>query len=255
MGTGTSHGVPMVLHPEGQGCDLSNPKNWRTRSSIHVTMGRTRIQVDAAPEFRLQCIQNNIQGIDLFLLTHDHADHILGMDDLRRFCFLDGDNAISVYSAPEFLKRVKEIYPYAITEKPEIRGYPAFRLIEIPEKLELEDGNIYFTRLPHGSIEVIGLVFEEAGTGAKFVYYTDCKEVGSEQRELAKGADVVVLDGLRYEEHRSHMSIQEAIEVGQDIDAGQTYFTHMTYQIDYDVDSAKLPPKMAFAYDGLKLTI
>ena len=96
MGTGTSQGVPMIAH-DPEKLDLQNPKNWRSRSSIHVVMDGCHIQVDAAQEFRLQCIQNNIQQIDYFVLTHGHADHILGMDDLRRFC--DGENMPRKYAA------------------------------------------------------------------------------------------------------------------------------------------------------------
>lgn len=251
MGTGTSHGVPMIMHPEGKGCNLDNPKNWRTRSSIHVIIGDEHIQVDAAPELRLQCHYNKISAVDKFILTHDHADHIFGMDDLRRFCHHHENNAIDVYSAPEFLKRVEEIYPYAITDEPEVPGYPVFCLHEIPQKLELKDGSITFTRLPHGSIEVIGLIFEEYSSQRKFTYYTDCKEVGEEQTELARGSDVVVLDALRFEEHRSHMNVEEALQAAMRIQAPQTYFTHMTYQVDYDTHNKDLPENVDFAYDGL----
>ena len=117
LGTGTSQGVPMIAHPKG-GCDLNNPLNWRTRTSIHVEMGGHHIQVDAAPEFRMQCIQNEVTQIDTFILTHSHADHILGMDDLRRFCDLNGGTALPVYSSAEGLQRIREIFPYAILDKP-----------------------------------------------------------------------------------------------------------------------------------------
>ena len=120
MGTGTSQGVPMIAH-DPEKLDLQNPKNWRSRSSIHVVMDGCHIQVDAAQEFRLQCIQNNIQQIDYFVLTHGQADHILGMDDLRRFCDLLGGKSIPIYSSEIGLKRVREIFPYAIREKPEFR--------------------------------------------------------------------------------------------------------------------------------------
>ena len=122
LGTGTSQGVPMIAQPQGEGCDLDNSKNWRTRTSIHVEMGGHHIQVDAAPEFRMQCIQNGLDRIDTFILTHGHADHILGMDDLRRFCDLNGGHALPVYSSEEGLQRIRQIYPYAILEKPLVRG-------------------------------------------------------------------------------------------------------------------------------------
>ena len=106
----------MIAHPK-DGCDLDNPKNWRTRCSIHVEMGGQYLQVDASPEFRLQCVNNGITEVDTFILTHPHADHILGMDDLRRFCDLKGGVALPVYSSPAGLARIKEIFPYAIMDK------------------------------------------------------------------------------------------------------------------------------------------
>ena len=188
LGTGTSQGVPMIAQPKGEGCDLDNPKNWRTRTSIHVEMGGHHIQVDAAPEFRMQCIQHGLDQIDSFILTHGHADHILGMDDLRRFCDLNGGNALPVYSSAEGLERVRQIFPYAILDKPLVRGYPAFQLEPMPKTLELPGGTVESVLLPHGKIQVLGLVFTEAETGKQFTYYTDCNEVGEEARLIAEGS-------------------------------------------------------------------
>ena len=239
----------MIAHPEG-GCDLSNPKNWRTRTSVHVEMGGHHIQVDATPEFRLQCIQNKITQVDTFILTHSHADHIVGMDDLRRFCDLNG-TALTVYSSENGLQRIREIFPYAIRDKPLATGYAAFKLIKMPSVLELPGGKIESVYLPHGSIEVLGLVFTEKGTGKKFVYYTDCKEVGQEAVALSKGADVVVLDGLRPSVHPTHMSIAEAIETAIEIGAPRSFLTHMTYMVDYESTGTELPEGIHLAYDGL----
>ena len=252
LGTGTSQGVPMIAHPEG-GCDLNNPKNWRTRTSIHVEMGGHHIQVDAGPEFRLQCIQNEITQIDTFILTHSHADHILGMDDLRRFCDLKGGVALTVYSSEDGLQRIREIFPYTIRDKPLANGYAAFKLEEIPPVLELPGGRVESVYLPHGAIEVLGLVFTETGTGKKFVYYTDCKEVVEEAYVLAKGADVVVLDGLRPNLHPTHMSINEAIDAAIRIGAPSSFLTHMTYMVDHETTEAELPDSIRLAYDGLRI--
>ena len=166
LGTGTSQGVPMIAQPESD-CDFDNPKNWRTRTSIHVEMGGHHIQVDAAPEFRMQCINNGIGQIDTFILTHGHADHVLGMDDLRRFCYLNGGTALPVYSSEEGLARVEAIFPYAMSDKPITKGYPAFETRLMPKELELPGGTVESVMLPHGKIEVLGLVFTEAETGKK----------------------------------------------------------------------------------------
>ena len=244
----------MIAHPEG-GCDLGNPKNWRTRTSIHVEMGGHHIQVDAAPEFRMQCIQNQVSRIDTFILTHPHADHILGMDDLRRFCDLNGGIALPVYSSEEGLQRIREIFPYAIINQPIVRGYPAFKLESMPEALELPGGTVQSVYLPHGPTRVLGLVFTEMNTGKKLVYYTDCKEVTKEARELAKGADVVVLDGLRFHVHPSHMTIDEAKDAAVAIGAQRSFITHMTYRVDQETTEANLPENIRLAYDGLRLQL
>ncbi|NQY31978.1 MAG: MBL fold metallo-hydrolase [Coraliomargarita sp.] len=252
LGTGTSQGVPMIAHPEG-GCDLNNPKNWRTRTSIHVVMGGHHIQVDAAPEFRMQCINCGIAEVDTFILTHPHADHIQGMDDLRRFCDLKGEAALPVYSTEMGLQRVREIYPYAILDKPVVRGYPAFQLHQMPQQLELPGGLVESVYLPHGSIEVLGLVFTEAETGKQLTYFTDCKEVGEEARLIAEGSDVVILDGLRPEPHPSHMTVGEAAQTAQEMGAPLSFLTHMTYMVDHDETEASLPSSVRLAYDGLRV--
>lgn len=253
LGTGTSQGVPMIAHNADHGCDLEDKRNWRTRTSAHVKMGGQALQIDAAPEFRLQCIENKIDWIDHFFLTHGHADHIMGMDDLRRFIDLRDGVALPVYSTDEGLQRVALIYPYAMRPKPEFKGYPAFDPCPMPKLLEIEGGTVAYTPLPHGRIDVMGLIFTEAGTGKKLAYYTDCKRLTPEAFDLAKGADVVVLDALRPMPHPTHMTLHEAIETATKLEAGQTFFTHMTYMIDHQRDSDKLPPNMAFAHDGLSI--
>jgi phosphoribosyl 1,2-cyclic phosphate phosphodiesterase len=252
MGTGTSQGVPMIAHPEG-GCDLDNPKNWRTRTSIHVVMDGHHIQVDAAPEFRMQCIQCGIEAVDSFILTHHHADHILGMDDLRRFCDLKGGVALPVYSNRGGLERVRTIFPYAIMDKPKVRGYPAFDLQHMPVVLDLPGGRVESIALPHGPIDVLGLVFTEASSGKKLVYYTDCKRVDADARALAEGADVVVLDGLRPNSHPSHMTVEEATQTAVEMGSPLSYLTHMTYMVDHESTEADLPENVHLAFDGLRL--
>jgi len=254
LGTGTSQGVPMIACGCAV-CTSTDPRNRRGRPCIHVVMGGLHIQVDAGPEFREQCVRNRIPQVDLFLLTHGHADHVLGMDDLRRFCDLRGFEGIPVYSSHHALERVRQVYSYAIGARPAFRGYPAFMLHEMPPVLDLEVGTVRSTLLPHGSIKVLGLVFEEKESGKKFTYYTDCKEVPGEARALAKGSDVVVLDGLRADAHPTHMSIGEAIEVAGSIGSPITYLTHMTHSVDHGPAEATLPPSVRLAYDGLKLEI
>lgn len=242
------------------GCDCAicvsdDPRNNRTRTSVHVVMDGFHVQVDAAQEFRLQCQANRIRWIDLFILTHGHADHVLGMDDLRRFCDLRGGENLPVYSTTAGMERIKNVYPYAILDKPLVRGYPAFGVQEMPPFLETPGGTIRSTLLPHGPIEVLGLVFEERSSGKKITYYTDCKRVGPEQRDLARGSDVVVLDALRPDPHPSHMNIDEAIETALDIGAPRSYFTHLTHAVEHATCQKSLPPNLFLAYDGLRINL
>ena len=254
LGTGTSQGVPMIAQPK-EGCDLSNSKNWRTRCSIHIEMGANHIQVDAGPEFRMQCVQNEILSVDTFLLTHAHADHIMGMDDLRRFCDLNGGFAIPVYSTEEGLERVASIFPYAICDKPISVGYPAFTLKKMPDRLELAGGIIESTLLPHGSVDVLGLVFTEKVTGCRLAYFTDCKMLTEAAYHLADSVDVLIIDGLRPNSHPTHMNIDEAVAAAQKVNAPKTYLTHMSHGVDYESTEASLPKNISLAYDGLVLNL
>lgn len=254
MGTGTSQGVPMIACRCAV-CTSTDPRNHRTRSCVHVVMDGLHIQIDASPEFRLQCLREKIEQLDVFILTHGHNDHITGMDDLRRFCDLHGGQALTVYSTEEGLGRVLAMFPYAIAERPIAKGYAAFKLTVMPAVLELPQGTIRATLLPHGGINSLGLVFEERSSGKRLAYYNDCKRIPREAVALAQGADVVVLDGLRVEPHPSHMNIAEACAAAAEIAAPVTYLTHLTHGIEHVEWSGKLPAGVHLAYDGLRLAL
>ncbi len=254
LGTGTSQGIPMIAC-RCPVCTSPDPRNQRTRTSIHVMMDGLHIQVDAAPEMRLQCLRDGVERADIFVLTHGHADHIAGMDDLRRFCDLLGGEALPVYATEEGISRVLAVYPYAIMERPVVRGYPAFKLIVMPPLLDFPQGTIQTTLLPHGGINTLGLVFTERSSGRKFAYYTDCKRLPREAVELARSADVVVLDGLRPLPHPSHMSIGEAVGAAREIAAPRTLLTHLTHLSEHGELAASLPAGIEPAYDGLKITL
>lgn len=255
MGTGTSQGIPMI----GCGCSVctsTDSRNRRFRSHIHVEMGGLSIQVDASPEFRLQALAMKIPKVDLVLLTHGHADHIQGFDDLRQYCDKRDGEALPVYSNEEGLQRLRDIYPYAMRDKAEFKSYPAFRGAIMPEVLDLGDaGKVYSTVQDHGRFESLGFVFEEGGSGKRFAYYTDCNSVSTEAESLASGADVVVLDGLRPMPHPAHMTIDEATEAALRVASKQTYLIHMTHHIDHEIVDTQLPNGVNLAYDGLTLEL
>jgi phosphoribosyl 1,2-cyclic phosphate phosphodiesterase len=254
LGSGTSQGVPMIACGCAV-CSSPDPRNHRTRASVHVVMDGLHVQVDAAPEFRLQCLAQKIERIDFFILTHGHADHVSGMDDLRRFCDQKGGEALAVYSTEEGMGRVRAIFPYAMAERSIARGYAAFKLLPMPGLMELPQGTIQATLLPHGGLETLGLVFTERSSGRKFAYYTDNKSLTPEAVALARGADAVVLDGLRPQSHPSHMSIPEALVMAQEIGAKQAWLTHLTHLSDHGATEKDLPAGVKLAYDGLRLTL
>lgn len=252
MGTGTSQGVPLIAMVH-KGLDLRNPKNWRTRSSIHVEADGKHIQVDAGPEFRLQCLKNKIEWIDTFILTHGHSDHIVGMDDLRRFCDRLPHNVLPVYSNDYGLERVAAIFPYAVGERPTAPGYPCFKLLQMPDVLNVGGVKISSVSLPHGPVRTLGLVFEHGGK--KVVYYTDCHAVEGKAADIAADADVLILDFLRPRPHPSHLSTQSALEIVGRLNPRKAYFTHTTGEIDYDTWEAAIPKNCHIAYDGLTVEV
>jgi phosphoribosyl 1,2-cyclic phosphate phosphodiesterase len=256
LGCWTSQGVPLVAH-DNPGWDRGEPRNWRTRSSIHVVLEGHHVQVDCGPDFRSQCLSCGIREVDTVILTHGHADHVLGMDDLRQFCTNRGGASIPVYSTDEGLGRIQAIFPYALG-KPVSSGYVSLDPRLMPAELTLPGGGIVrSTLLPHG-VDVLGLVFEEPSTGARLAYYTDCKRVPAAARELAMDVDVAILDGLRPDWHPTHMTVAEACEVAAAIRARQAYLTHMTYQVDYATYARRLAsehPRVGLAHDGLILRL
>lgn len=249
MGTGTSQGVP-VIAGRNSGLDLSNPKNWRMRTCAHIEADGKHVQIDAGPEFRIQCLKNKIEWIDVFILTHGHADHIAGMDDLRRFCDRMPANTLPVYSNEYGLERVAAMFPYALGDKPAQAGYPCFKTALMPAELRVSENlKIRSAELPHGGCQTLGLVFESGGK--KLAYYTDCNAVEGAAAELAKDADILVLDFLRVRKHPSHLCVSDAFEIVRRLSPKQTFFTHTTSEIDYDTWTKLMPANCAIAYDGL----
>lgn len=255
LGTGTSQGVPMIEWDCGD-LDLNDSRNWRGRSCAHIVADGAHIQIDAGPEFRLACIRDRVPAVDYFFLTHEHSDHILGMEDLRRYCAINGNKAIPVYSTESGVKRVEMIFDYGI--RPQANdGYIALAPQVMKERLVLPSGTLVESALlPHGrTISTLGLVFTEKQSGKKLAYYTDCRSVPEVAEALARDADVLVIDGLRPTPHPTHLSVPEAVEVAQRIGAKQTYLIHMTWQIDHATWSRRLPANVALAYDGLRVQI
>ena len=254
LGTGTSTGVPLI------GCDCSvcqsvDRKNRRFRTHAHVEVGGLNIQIDAAPEFRIQALKHDIRRVDFVILTHGHADHILGMDDLRRYCAMRDGEALTVYTNEEGETRMRSMYPYAILDRARVHGYPAFKVERMPATLDLGSVRIHSVNQSHGSFETLGLVFEEVESNKRFAYFTDCDSVSEEAARIAAGVDLAALDGLREKPHASHMSIDQAVEAAKRIQAKRTFLVHMTHDVDHATTEAGLPDGVNLAYDDLVVEV
>ncbi len=243
LGTGTSHGVPMI------GCDCpvctsSDPRDTRTRSSIVVQVEGGAILIDTSPELRVQCLACRITRVDAVLFTHAHADHVVGLDDLRRFNWLQ-KSPLTCYGDAQTIRTLERMFSYAFDHRQSyISSKPQLFLSEITGPFELVGQRIVPIPLFHGPLPVLGFRF------GGFAYCTDCSVIPDGSFELLKDLDVLVLDALRHKPHPTHFTLEQAVEAAGRIGAKQTYFTHIAHELGHASTNASLPAGMALGYDG-----
>ena len=244
LGTGTSHGVPMI------GCDCAtcasvDPHDKRLRPSIFVERGATSVLVDAGPDLREQALRHRITRVDAILFTHGHADHILGIDDVRRFNALM-KRPMACYGDAATIVDIQRMFSYVFDPAtPKGGGIPQIDLRLIDGPFEVGELEVQPVPLWHGARGILGYRF------GSFAYLTDCNRLADEAWALLEGLDVLVLDALRVRPHPTHFSLDEAVAAARRIGAARTYFTHMCHDLPHEATNATLPAAMALAHDGL----
>lgn len=247
LGSGTSNGVPTLgidYSPEF----LANPKNHRTRPSLLLKGPEGNVLIDCAPEMRLQLVREDIKQVDAVIITHTHADHIMGMDDLRSFC-LRTKRDMPVYTLPRYQEDIKRVFNYAFQEFPPGIEVPRYDLRDAPDTLEVAGLELKLRIVEHGPWPVIAVIV------GRFAYVTDVKTISPSVLEELRGLDTLVLDAVRRKPHPNHLHFDAAVELALKLGARQTYFTHLSHDYDHDVVNAELPAGIALAYDGLKIPV
>ncbi len=248
LGTGTSQGVPMIACG-CRVCRSADPRDKRLRTSAMIESNGTRIIIDAGPDFRYQMLRQNVCDIDAILLTHQHTDHIIGIDDVRAFNYFQA-KSIPIYATEAVTKVVRKDFDYAFTEE-RYPGAPEIAL-HVIGNTPFKVGDLTVTPVfgRHYILPVTGYRIGDAA------YLTDFNGIDKDEMEKLKEVKLFVINALRYQKHISHYSVAEAIELAREVHAEQTYFTHMSHQIGlYAEENPKLPAGMQFAYDGLKVEI
>lgn len=249
LGSGTSHGVPMV------GCDCAvcaspDPRDRRTRVSAVVALeAGTQFLIDLSPDLREQALRARLRRVDAVLATHSHADHILGFDELRRFNVLM-QKTMPVYGDAATLADLRRTFAYAFSaDTPRGGGIPEVALHEVDGAFELEGCTVVPVPIFHGRRLILGYRI------GRFAYLTDCSAIPEPSFDLLGGLDVLVLGALRHRPHPTHFTVAEAVEAATRIGAGRTYLTHICHDLGHHDTEAALPPHVRLAYDGLVVDI
>ncbi len=250
LGTGTSQGVPVI----GCQCDVClsvNPKDKRLRTSIAIRKNDTQIVVDTGPDFRQQMLRAKIGKLDALLYTHEHKDHIAGMDDIRSYNYLS-QKAMPIYCTAQVLKSLEREYHYVFDEKLAYPGIPKVttNIISKDESFKVGDIKVDPIEVMHLKLPVLGFRIDN------FTYITDANFISEREKEKIKGTEVLVLNALRQEKHISHFNLNEALDLINEIKPKKAYLTHLSHLMGTHEEVSKLlPGNVELAFDGLKIGV
>ena len=251
LGTGTSVGVPVI----GCICDVcesDNPRNLRTRCAIVIRTSTGNLLIDTPPDLRQQLLRERIGLVHKVIYTHEHADHLFGLDDLRLFPFRLG-TAVPLYCDRRVEQRIRTSFDYAFMEREQTHpgAAPKLEFVEIDDSpFEIMDATAIPIPMKHGPhFDVLGFRFGD------FAYCTDTNLIPDESLSRLRGIDTLILGALRHKPHPTHFNLEEALEVVEKLRPRQTWLTHLSHDFDYDEVSKSLPSGVALAHDGLRFSI
>ena len=246
LGTGTSHGVP-VIGCECEVCASLDFRDKRLRASVHIQVDGKSLVIDSGPDFRQQMLQAHIKRLDALLFTHEHKDHIAGLDDIRAFNFWQSE-AIPVFANRRVIDKIEKEYDYIFTNN-KYPGIPEIDIKEITNTTFTAEGvTVTPIEVMHYKLPVFGFRIKD------FTYITDAKTITEEELEKIKGSKVIVLNALQKTEHISHLNLSQAIELLEKLKPEKAYLTHMSHKMGLTREVSKeLPSFINFAYDGLKI--
>lgn len=248
LGTGTSQGIPVIASTNPV-CFSTDKKDKRLRVSIAVEWEENRYIIDCGPDFRYQMLRENIHHIDGILFTHEHADHTAGIDDIRPFSFKLG--AVPIYAHKNVIENLKQRFAYIFAKENKYPGAPSVEINEVSTNpFFLKNLQVIPIKAYHADTLVLGYRFKD------FAYLTDIKTITDKEKEKLKGLKVLVINALREKCHHSHLNIEEALSLVNELKPECTYFTHISVDMGFHEEvQKKLPKNIFLAYDGLKLTI
>ena len=248
LGSGTSQGVPLIAC-NCLVCNSNNDKDKRLRSSIKIEVENKTFVIDSGPDFRQQMLRSNTKQLNALIFTHEHKDHIAGMDDIRAFNYVN-KSAIDVYATDRVEDALKREYAYIFSDE-KYPGIPEINLINIENKpFIVQDVEVIPIQVYHYKLPVLGFRFGD------FTYITDANFINDDEKEKIKGSKVLIVNALRREQHISHFTLEEAIALGQELQVPQIFFTHISHQLGLHNEVEKeLPPGFHLAYDGLEIVV